>query len=48
VTTAKWPELLRHLDARHGTLFGINARVVHAGRVAVGERAAIEPPDPRR
>jgi uncharacterized protein YcbX len=39
VTTAKWPELLRHLDARHGTLFGINARVVHSGRIAVGEAA---------
>ena len=39
VTTAKWPELLRHLDARHETLFGINARVVHSGRIAVGEAA---------
>lgn len=48
VTTAKWPELLRHLDARHGTLFGINARVVHAGRIEVGERAATEPLDARR
>jgi uncharacterized protein len=37
VTQRKWPELLRHLDARHGTLFGINARVLQAGRIAVAE-----------
>ncbi|MET0817743.1 MAG: MOSC N-terminal beta barrel domain-containing protein [Solirubrobacteraceae bacterium] len=48
VTTAKWPELLRHLDARHETLFGINARVVQSGRIAVGETAATEPPVSRR
>jgi uncharacterized protein YcbX len=48
VTTAKWPELLRHLDARHETLFGINARVVQSGRIAVGETAATEPPASRR
>jgi hypothetical protein len=40
-TQQKWPELLRHLDARHDTLFGINARVLQAGRVAVGERVEI-------
>jgi uncharacterized protein YcbX len=40
-TQAKWPGLLRHLDARHETLFGINARVISAGRVAVGEAAEI-------
>jgi uncharacterized protein len=40
-TQVKWPQLLRHLDARHGRLFGINARVVHAGRVAVGERVEV-------
>ena len=28
------PSLLRHLDARHETLFGINARVLQAGRIA--------------
>jgi uncharacterized protein YcbX len=48
VTTAKWPELLRHLDARHETMFGINARVVQSGRIAVGETAATEPPASRR
>lgn len=48
VTTAKWPELLRHLDARHETLFGINARVVQSGRIAVGETATTEPPASRR
>ena len=48
VTTAKWPELLRQLDARHGTLFGINARVVRSGRIAVGDAAATEPPPSRR
>ena len=47
-TAAKWPELLRHLDARHATLFGINARVVQSGRIAVGETAATEPPASRR
>ena len=48
VTTEKWPGLLRHLDARHGTLFGINARVVQSGRIAVGEAATTEAPAPRR
>ena len=48
VTTAKWPELLRHLDARHETLFGINARVLHSGRLGVGEAATTEPPASRR
>jgi MOSC domain-containing protein len=36
-TQEKWPGLLRHLDAHHATLFGINARVLQAGRIAVGE-----------
>jgi len=36
-TQEKWPELLRHLAARHGTMFGINARVLRSGRVAAGE-----------
>ena len=36
-TQAKWPELLKHLVRRHGQRFGINARVLNAGRVAVGE-----------
>ena len=41
-TQRKWPELLRHLDARHETQFGINARVLQAGRVAAGEAVSIE------
>jgi uncharacterized protein YcbX len=41
-TQQKWPELLRHLDARHDTLFGINARVLQAGRIAAGETVHIE------
>jgi uncharacterized protein YcbX len=40
-TQQKWPELLRHLDARHETLFGINARVLHAGRIAADESVEI-------
>jgi uncharacterized protein YcbX len=41
-TQQKWPELLRHLDARHQTLFGINARVLQAGRIAIGETLEME------
>jgi uncharacterized protein len=40
-TQDKWPELLRHLDARHGTLFGMNARVLQAGRIAAHETLRI-------
>jgi uncharacterized protein YcbX len=40
-TQEKWPELLRHLAAHHHGRFGINARVLHSGRVQVGERAEI-------
>jgi uncharacterized protein YcbX len=47
-TTEKWPGLLRHLAARHATLFGINARVVQSGRIAVGEAATTEAPASRR
>lgn len=36
-TQEKWPELLRHLTAEHDMGFGIYARVVIAGRVAVGQ-----------
>jgi uncharacterized protein YcbX len=43
VTQTKWPGLLRHLDAHHDRCFGINARVVHAGRVAQGERVELRP-----
>ena len=40
-TQEKWPELLRHLDARHETVFGINARVLQSGRIAAGEELEI-------
>jgi uncharacterized protein YcbX len=43
-TQEKWAELLRRLDDEHDRLFGINARVEVAGRVALGETAAITPP----
>jgi len=43
-TQVKWPELLRHLAARHATAFGINARVVVPGRVARGEAATVDAP----
>ncbi len=43
VTQVKWPELLRHLDARHETLFGMNARVLRSGRIAAGESVEITP-----
>ncbi len=42
-TQEKWPELLRHLTAAHGMLFGINARVLRSGRVAAGETVEITP-----
>jgi uncharacterized protein len=41
-TQKKWPELLRHLEATHGRLFGINARVVQSGRVGVAEPVEID------
>jgi len=41
-TQQKSPELLRHLAARHDTLFGTNARVVQSGRIAAGETVQIE------
>ena len=44
----KLPQLLRHLDAQHATLFGINARVLRAGRIAAGESVATDPPATRR
>jgi uncharacterized protein YcbX len=36
-TQETWPELLRHLAAAHGNRFGTNARVLVAGRIAVGQ-----------
>ena len=41
---ARWPELLRHLHRARDGLFGINARVVVPGRVALGDRAAVSVP----
>jgi uncharacterized protein YcbX len=41
VTQEKWPGLLRHLDAHHETVFGINARVLQSGRIAAGEELEI-------
>jgi uncharacterized protein len=40
-TQEKWPELLRHLAKEHGNLFGINARVVVAGRIAVRQSVQV-------
>jgi uncharacterized protein len=42
-TQEKWPGLLRHLTARHGMAFGINARVVAGGRVEIGGRVELLP-----
>jgi uncharacterized protein len=41
---SRWPELLRWLHRRRGALFGVNAWVVTAGRVRVGDRAAVTEP----
>jgi uncharacterized protein len=40
----RWPALLRHLHRARAGLFGINARVVVPGRVALGDRAAVSVP----
>jgi uncharacterized protein YcbX len=40
-TQQKWPGLLRHLAARHDTLFGMNARVLQSGRIAAGETVRV-------
>ncbi len=40
-TQVKWAGLLRHLNAAHEQVFGINARVVTGGRVAAGERVKL-------
>jgi uncharacterized protein len=42
-TQEKWADPLRHLDAHHHRRFGINARVLHSGRVQVGERVELAP-----
>jgi uncharacterized protein len=41
---SRWPELLRWLHRRNGALFGVNARVVTAGRVRVGDRVTVTGP----
>jgi uncharacterized protein len=41
-TQVKWPGLLRHLHAAHDQYFGINARVVTAGRIAAGEAFTLQ------
>ena len=40
-TQVKWPDLLKHLTARHDMCFGINARVIEGGRVGAGERVEV-------
>jgi uncharacterized protein YcbX len=40
----RWPELLRWLHRRRDALFGVNAKVVAAGRVRVGDRAMVTEP----
>jgi uncharacterized protein len=40
----RWPELLRHLHRTRAGLFGINARVLDAGRVAEGDPATVTGP----
>jgi uncharacterized protein len=41
---SRWPELLRWLHRRNGALFGVNARVVTAGRVRAGDRVTVVEP----
>jgi uncharacterized protein len=43
-TQAKWPDLLKHLNQQHEQAFGINARVVTGGRIAVGETVSLQVP----
>jgi uncharacterized protein len=38
---ARWPELLRHLHRARAGLFGVNARVLVPGRVALGDPATV-------
>jgi MOSC domain-containing protein len=40
-TWKKWPDLLRRLARDHDTLFGINARPLHAARIAVGDPVVV-------
>jgi hypothetical protein len=41
-TREKWPDLLKHLAARHGQNFGVLARVAQGGTVATGEAVRID------
>jgi uncharacterized protein YcbX len=43
-TQDKWPGLLKHLNAEHQQVFGVNARVVANGRVSVGEAVELQVP----
>jgi len=43
-TRAKWPQLLRHLSARHAQDFGVLARVAVPGRVSAGDPVRIAAP----
>jgi len=38
---SRWPALLRHLHRARAGLFGVNARVVVPGRVALGDRVTV-------
>ena len=40
-TQEAWPGLLRHLHARHASIFGINARPLTPGRIRVGDPVAL-------
>jgi uncharacterized protein YcbX len=40
-TQVKWPELMLWLHRERGERFGINARVVRGGRLAVGDPATL-------
>jgi uncharacterized protein YcbX len=41
---SRWPVLLRHLHRARAGLFGVNARVLVPGRVALGDRATVAGP----
>jgi len=41
---SRWPALLRHLHRARAGLFGINARVLVPGRVALGDHASVTGP----
>lgn len=36
-TAERWADLLKHLNRRHDTLFGINARPLHAATIRAGD-----------